>query len=86
MTSFASDLNILFSRHRERERIQVSALRDVIGQSEPAGTEALLGLAEQHPVPDSPIRKKFWKAVGFFSMPMLAHPPNSLIEKQKFNK
>ena len=65
-----------------RERIRVSALREVIGQSEMAGTEALLRLAEQHPIPDSPWFKKFWKAVGFFSMPVLAHPPNSLIVRE----
>lgn len=70
-----------------RERIRVSALREVIGQNELAGTEALLGLAEQHPVPDSPVPdsppfKKLWKAAGFFSMPVLAHPPNSLIVRE----
>jgi len=63
---------------RARGRIRVSALREVTRQSEAAGTEALLGLAEQHPVPDSPRFKKFWKAAGFFSAPGLAHPPNSL--------
>lgn len=66
------------------ERVGVSLLCKVIGQSEVAGPEALPGLAEQHPVPECPWFKKFWRPVGFSSLPVLAHAPRSLV--MKFNK
>lgn len=59
----------------------------VTGQSEAAATEALPGLAEQHPVPESPWFKTFWKPAGVSSMPVLAHAPRSLtVREKKFSK
>lgn len=65
-----------------KERIRVSALREVTAQGELAGTEALLGPAEQHPVPHSSGFQAFWKAVGFFLMPAHAHLHNRLTVRE----
>lgn len=68
---------------RVRERIRVSVLREVTRLREPTGTEALLALAELNPIPDSPWFTKFWEAVGFFSMLILAYSPSSLIARDR---
>lgn len=73
MTSFASDLNILFSRGRQTERVGFSLPCKVTGRSEAAGT----GLAEQHPVPESPWLKNSGGQLGFPQCLCLLMPPEA---------